>query len=173
MSGFLYFNGVKKMRFTTKTEYGLNCLVHMARQKPGEVVTIKDMAGREGFSVTYVEKILQRLRSKGIVTSHSGKNGGFALNRNPANISLKEIIEALEGSTFDVFCEPKVRNHIVCTHFCLCGIRPVWAKTKELLDNFFSSVTLEILAKQEGEAQALVSSFGKESSNGKENRNPD
>ena len=62
-------------------------------------------------------------------------------------ITLKEIIEALEGQTFDVFCEPEVREHIVCTHFGLCGIRPVWAKTKDLLDQYYNSVTLEMIVK--------------------------
>jgi len=147
------------MRFTTKTEYGLNCLVHLARQKAGDVVTVKDIADREGFSTTYIEKILQKLRSAGIVSSHAGKHGGFSLARRPEAISLREIVVALEGSTFDVFCEPKVRSHIVCTHHCLCGIRPVWARTKELLDRFFDSVSLELLAKQEPEAQALVASM--------------
>ena len=147
------------MRFTTKTEYGLNCLVHMARQASGEVITIKDMADREHFSAPYIEKILQKLKAAGIVVSHQGKKGGYALVRHPSEITLKEIVEALEGQTFDVFCEPKVREHIVCSHFCLCGIRPVWAKTKELLDHFFNSVTLEILAKEEREAQSAVSSL--------------
>jgi len=149
------------MRFTTKTEYGLNCLVYMARHAPGEIMTIKDMAGQEHFSTAYIEKILQRLRSARIVISHPGKNGGYVLAKSPSEINLKDVVEALEGQTFDVFCEPKVREQIVCTHFCLCGIRPVWAKTKELLDSFFSSVTLEMLAKEEKEAQTLIEGIKK------------
>lgn len=149
------------MRFTTKTEYGLNCLVYMARQTPDEVVTIKDMADREHFSTAYIEKILQKLRSSRIVNSHHGKKGGYVLARRPSEITLKDVVEALEGKTFDVFCEPQVREQIVCTHYCLCGIRPVWAKTKELLDHFFSSVTLEMLAKEEREAQTLIEGIKK------------
>lgn len=136
------------MKFTTKTEYGLNCLVHMARRKPGETVTTKDLAVKEHFSVPYIEKILQRLRSARIVVSHQGKNGGYSLARDPSKITLKEVIEALEGSTFDVYCEPKVREQIVCTHLCLCGIRPLWARTKELLDQFYDSITLETITKE-------------------------
>ena len=41
---------------------------------------------------------------------------------------------ALEGQTFDVYCEPRLREYIVCTHFSLCGVKPVWHKTKEVLD---------------------------------------
>ena len=149
------------MKFTTKTEYGLNCLVYMARQVPGEMVTIKDIAEKERFSLPYIEKILQRLRSAHIVVSHQGKNGGYSLARHPSEITLKEIIEALEGGTFEVYCEPEIREHIVCTHLCMCGIRPVWAKTKSLLDEFYGSVTLEMIAKEEEETQALISAVRK------------
>lgn len=145
------------MKFTTKTEYGLNCLVYMARQGAGEVITIRDISQKERFSTSYIEKILQRLRSAHIVVSHQGKKGGYALARHPSEITLKEIIEALEGETFEVYCEPEVREHIVCTHLCMCGIRSVWAKTKSILDGFYGSVTLETIAKEEEEAEALIS----------------
>lgn len=144
------------MRYTTKTEYGLVCLAHMARHPAGESLTIKEIAEKEQFSSTYIEKIFQSLRAANIVVSHAGKQGGFTLARDPSQVTLRDIIDALEGQTFDVFCEPEVRDHIVCTHFGLCGIRPVWARTKELLDQFYSSVTLEMIAKGEHQAKNLV-----------------
>ena len=144
------------MRYTTKTEYGLVCLVYMTKNAPEGSVTVREIATKERFSPTYIEKIFQGLRSANIVTSHPGKQGGFSLSRSPSQITLKEIIEALEGHTFDVFCEPDVREQIVCTHFCMCGIRPVWAKTKELLDHFYGSITLEMLAKGESQAKASM-----------------
>ena len=134
------------MRFTTKTEYGLICLVYMARHSSADLVTIGEIVKKEHFSSTYIEKILQKLRSAKIVVSHQGKQGGYALARKPAEITLKEIIEALEGHTFDQFCDPDVREEIVCTHFSLCGLKPIWKKTKNVLDDFFSSVTLEMIA---------------------------
>ena len=151
------------MRFTTKTEYGLVCLIYMARHTPGETVPIKEIIKNERFSVTYIEKILQKLRSADIVVSHQGKQGGYALARRPSEITLKDIIEALEGGhtfdvrTFDVFCNPVIRQKIVCTHFSMCGLRPVWEKTKKLLDDFYGSVTLEMIAKEEHQVKILVS----------------
>ena len=133
------------MRFTTKTEYGLVCLIYLAKSYPDHLVTIKDIVKKERFSVTYIEKILQRLRSANIVVSHQGNRGGYSLARHPSEITLKEIVEALEGQTFDVFCEPHVRNEIVCTHFGLCVLMPVWEKTKALLDDYYHSVTLETI----------------------------
>ena len=141
------------MRYTTKTEYGLVCLVYIARKGSKGSVTIKEIAEKEQFSPAYIEKIFQGLRVANIVLSHPGKQGGFSLSRDPSQITLKEIIEALEGQTFDVFCEPDVRDNIVCTHFGMCGIRPVWDKTKELLDSLYGSLTLEMIAKGELEAK--------------------
>lgn len=140
------------MRFTTKTEYGLVCLIYMARHTSADLVTIKEIVKKERFSPTYVEKILQKLRSANIVVSHQGNQGGYGLARDPSQITLKEIIEALEGHTFDIFCEPEVREEIVCTHFSLCGLKPIWQKAKEILDYYFHSITLEMLAKHGGAA---------------------
>ena len=150
------------MKFTTKTEYGLVCLIYMARHISADMVTIREIVKKEHFSPAYIEKILQKLRSANIVVSHQGKQGGYELARQPSEITLKDIIEALEGGatfdiqTFGVFCEPTMREKIVCTHFSMCGLRPVWQKTKELLDHFYGSVTLEMIAKEEHQVKNLV-----------------
>jgi Rrf2 family protein len=135
------------MRYTTKTEYGLVCLVYMAK-KGGVLhpITVKEMVRNERYSIPYIEKILQKLRAAGIVDSQAGSHGGYTLAKPPSEISFKDIIEALEGHTFEAFCEPEVRSDIVCTHFPACGVRPIWEKTKEILDNYYSTVTLDKLA---------------------------
>jgi len=139
------------MRFTTKTEYGLICLIYMAKHSElkFDPITIKELVAAERFPPAYTEKILQSLRSAKIVSSQHGNQGGYSLSRAPSEINLKEVIEALEGDTFEIFCEPDIRKDITCTHFPLCNVKPVWQKTKELLDRFYSSVTLEMLAKNE------------------------
>jgi len=134
------------MRYTTKTEYGVVALAYMARKEGDASVTIKEIAKAEHYSFTYIEKIFQKLRQAEIVQSHQGKEGGYVLARKPAEITLRQIIEALEGHTFDVFCEPEVREGIVCTHLSVCSIKPIWAKTKEVLDNLYDSITLEMIA---------------------------
>lgn len=144
------------MRFTTKTEYGLICLVYLARHTSADLVTIKEIVKKERFSATYIEKILQKLRAANIVVSHQGKQGGYELARKPSEITLREIVEALEGATFDLFCEPDIREEIVCTHFSLCGLKPIWQQTKNVLDHFFNSITLETIANQNQTAEHLA-----------------
>jgi Rrf2 family protein len=144
------------MRFTTKTEYGLLCMVHLAKLADKPCVSIKDMAESQKYPVAFIEKILQSLKKARLVLAFHGNQGGYALAREAAEINLKQIIEALEGATFEAFCEPDVRTNIVCTHFCLCGVKPVWRKTKQILDHFYESVTLEMLTKNEIEIQQVM-----------------
>jgi len=118
----------------------------MAKKAWPASVTAKEIAEHEGFSTTFTEKILQGLRHAGIVTSQQGNMGGWMLTRPPVKISLKEIVEALEGSTFEVFCAPKRRKHIVCTHFSLCKLKPIWYKTQKTLDELYQTITLETIA---------------------------
>jgi Rrf2 family protein len=118
----------------------------MAKKAWPEPVTVKEIAEHEGFSTTFTEKILQGLRRAGIVTSQQGNKGGWMLTRPPAEISLKDIVVALEGSTFEVFCAPKRRKNIVCTHFSLCKLKPIWYKTQKTLDELYQTITLETIA---------------------------
>ncbi len=144
------------MRYTKRTEYGVVCMIHMAKQGEGNWMTIKELAKIEDYPVPYMEKIFQSLRQAKLVTSHQGNHGGYSLARAASEISLKQIIDALEGSTFDVFCDPEVRDHIVCNHICMCGAKPVWKRTKEILDHFYGSISLETLAKDQAQVQNLI-----------------
>jgi Rrf2 family transcriptional regulator, iron-sulfur cluster assembly transcription factor len=148
------------MKFTTKTEYGLLCMVYLAKHPEAERVSIKSMVEEERYPLAYIEKILQALKKAGLVASQAGTHGGYSLARPASEITLRQIIEALEGSTFEVFCQPDVREDIVCTHFCLCGVKPVWRKTKQILDHFYDTITLEMLTKNEIEVQHLMPAKG-------------
>ena len=147
------------MRYTTKTEYGLVCMMIMAKENGTSWMTIKELAKKENYPVAYIEKIMQSLRQAKLVASHHGNQGGYELARPASEITLKEIVEALEGSTFEVFCNPDVREDIVCNHICMCGAKPVWKRTKELLDHFYGAITLETLAKSQAEVQHLIPVF--------------
>ena len=133
------------MRYTHKTEYAFLCLLYLARAKTPRV-SIHEIAKKERFPVAYLEKIFQRLRKAGLVAAHQGKGGGYSLSKAPGQITLRAIIEAIEGSTFDAFCEPEVRGGMVCNHFCVCALKPIWRKAKSILDDYFDSITLKTLS---------------------------
>ena len=131
-------------------------MVHLAKHADKGPLSIKELAVSENYPVPYLEKILQALRQAGLVTAHHGNRGGYALARKASEITLKDVIDALEGGTFDIFCAPDTREDIVCTHFCLCGVKPVWRKTKQILDQFYGSVTLEMMTKDEIEMRKAL-----------------
>ena len=116
---------------------------------PGRTVgsTAKEIAEHGGFSVPFTEKILQGLRKTGIVSSQQGNRGGWTLARSPRKISLKEIVEALEGSTFEAFCDSKRRESVACKYFSVCKLKSIWYETKDILDNLYKKITLDQIAR--------------------------
>jgi len=79
------------MRYTTKTEYGLICLIYIGRSSGQKPITIKEMSNAEQYSQAYVEKILQSLRGADIVRAEHGNQGGYVLAKPASDITLKEF----------------------------------------------------------------------------------
>src|SRR5207344_3168363 len=89
-------------------------------------VTGRDLAERERLPGDYVEQILLRLRRAGIVRSTRGAHGGYALARSPEDISIRDVIEASEATTFDLHCVSHPVEEERCSSSHNCSIRPVW-----------------------------------------------
>ncbi len=137
------------MRLTTQSEYGLVCLRTLCRNDSDKPTSVAGLADQEHMSKDYVEQLFLKLKRAGIVRSVKGACGGYLMAKEPSKITIKEVIEALEGDVYEVFCSPEVREKIVCMYFSRCSLRPVWAKLKELIDDFFSRITLDTLLRDE------------------------
>ena len=85
------------MRLSTKGRYGLRALVDLAAHEEGEAVSLARTAQRQKLSLNYLEQVFGMLRRAGIVTGVKGSNGGFRLTRDMDEITVKEVLEALEG----------------------------------------------------------------------------
>ena len=85
------------MRLSTKGRYGLRALVDLAAHEGGEAVSLARTAQRQKLSLNYLEQVFGMLRRAGIVVGVKGSNGGFRLARSMDDITVKEILEALEG----------------------------------------------------------------------------
>lgn len=85
------------MRLSTKGRYGLRALVDLAAREEGETVSLASTAQRQKLSLNYLEQVFGRLRRAGIVAGVKGSNGGFRLTRDMDEITVKEVLEALEG----------------------------------------------------------------------------
>ena len=144
------------MRITTWAEYGLICALHLARRTDDGPVSGREIAERELLPPDYVEQILLRLRRGELVQSKRGARGGYTLARDPADISVRDVIAASELGTFDLHCV----SHPVAEERCAasqdCSIRPVWVLLQQRIDDVLEGVRLADLLENESTVRATV-----------------
>ncbi len=146
------------MRVTTWAEYGLIVSLHLAKDGGDAPIPARDLAEREGLPADYVEQILLKLRRAGLVRSVRGAKGGYFLAREPASVSVKDVMEAAENRTFEVYCDAHRVNVSRCGPDGDCTIRPVWRELQRRVDDLLSSVSLGDLMRDESEVESLVHS---------------
>src|SRR2546430_14984230 len=86
------------MMFSTKAEYGVRVMVELARRAGEEPIPLAEIAAHDGLPLAYLEHLVARLRKAGLVDSRRGSRGGYLLARSPVDITMAEIVEALEGA---------------------------------------------------------------------------
>lgn len=119
------------MKLTAQEEYGLRCLIQIARRAPEPddgPVCIRDVAEAEGLSLDYAAKLLRVLRRGGMVTSERGATGGFRLARSASEISVAEILSCLDTPLYggDDFCQAHSGRRGSCVHTGGCSLRALW-----------------------------------------------
>jgi Rrf2 family protein len=144
------------MRITTWAEYGLICALHLARRAGTGPVTGRDVAARERLPGDYVEQILLRMRRAGIVDSTRGARGGYALARPPESISVRDVIQASELTTFDLHCISHPVDAERCAAAENCSIRPVWLLLQQRIDEVLEGVKLSDLLTDEATVRDRV-----------------
>lgn len=138
------------MKILSLEEYGLRCMLRLAKLEKGGPVSISRIAKEEGMSLEYVSKLMHKLRLAKLVKGVRGINGGFALMRAPEKISLAEIMTALSGSLFEEeFCSQHTGNQKECVHLTECGVRPVWRTIARHIFSVVSATTLAMLMEEE------------------------
>ena len=138
------------MKITAQEEYGLRCLLQLARSPVGQVVSVKEVAAKEGLSSAYVEKLLRILSKAGLVHSMRGLKGGYALNRPATQLTLGEVIRALGAmQTTDHICTIFTGKEDACVHFRDCGIRSVWSGLTNYIQSFLDQTPLASLLENE------------------------
>jgi Rrf2 family protein len=138
------------MKLSTQEEYGLRCLLQLARQKSGVSLTIPEMSQAEGLSSHNVAKLLRILRKGGLVTSERGQHGGYALARPAKQIWVSEALDLLGGRLYDpAFCAHFAGSAENCAHsFSSCSVRALWDRVQQAVDAVVGKLTLQDLLYQ-------------------------
>ncbi len=137
------------MKISRLEEYGLRCVLQLA-QHAEALMRVEEIATLEGLSKAYVAKIMSPLRRAGLVRSVRGIRGGYLLTRPAEEITLTEVLFALEATEVDEgFCRTHSGNCSRCVHMPDCGIRAMWLLVTEQAYRALSHITLaQLLGKE-------------------------
>ncbi len=146
------------MKLSSQEEYGLRCLVRIARQSEPGSLTLPEISQAEGISVSYAAKLMRLLRRGGLVKSARGQAGGYTLARPASQIVVGEALALLGGRFYEPgFCEEHTGIERVCTHSVDCSIRSLWRTVQLVLDQVLSKTTLKDLLHNEQQMTSWVS----------------
>ncbi len=136
------------MRLTAKSEYGVLASIDLACNYGAGPVSAREIAERRSIPPRFLEQLFVALRRAGIVSAVRGAKGGFVLTRDPAEISVLDVVEALEGPLQASVCDSG--REAGCVKSGSCAAAPVWARATSALKDVFASTTLASLAGTQG-----------------------
>ena len=127
------------MNFTTKSRYAVNALADLEYLSNYESpVALKDIADRQGIDLTYLEQLFRKLRIAGIVKSVRGRNGGYVYASHPKNISIKNIMDAVEENLDATKCA----GTSSCHSGQQCNSHKLWDDLNNVVDEFLSDISI-------------------------------
>ena len=133
------------MRLTTKGRYAVTAMLDLALHEDQGPITLADISARQGVSVSYLEQLFSKLRRNKLVESVRGPGGGYRLAGGPANISVAQIVEAVNDSMDATRCLGKGD----CQQGKICLTHHLWTDLSARLRDFLGDITLADLVSRE------------------------
>lgn len=138
------------MRLTRGGEYGIRGMLYLAMQPGSSVTLLSEISSGQNIPESYLAKIFQALAKAGLVRSHRGFKGGYSLGRAANEISVKDIIEAIEGPIALNHCSTEEAN---CAEILDCKIQDVWRDAQSAMVGVLRATTLADLVEKSMAAQ--------------------
>ena len=135
------------MKLSTKGRYGLRAMIDLAIHGKEEAVSIASIAARQKISESYLEQLIPKLRKAGMISSVRGAGGGYMLAKPASEISVGDILRALEGSLDPVDCAG-LPGASGCTASGGCVTKYVWQKINESINQTVDGMNLEELIRE-------------------------
>lgn len=127
---------------SARTQYAIRAMSCLAT-RPERSATSADIAQSENIPAKYLEGILSRLKASGLIESERGKNGGYRMAKDPADITMLEIVEAIDGRIKPVTCVDGIG---ACSQGAGCHPRNFWMGLKSTIDAYLAERTLKDVA---------------------------
>ena len=132
------------IRVTKLADYGIDLLTHVASGPTGAVRTARDLAARSRIPLPTVSKILKALAKEGLLVSHRGVSGGYALARPAEAISVADVVTALDGPIAVTECLDEAS---ACGHEGVCGIRSNWHRVNDVIRDALAGLSIAEMAR--------------------------
>ena len=145
------------MRVSTKGRYGLRILLDIAQHQQEGPVALRDISRRQAISQKYLWQVINPLKVAGLLRATRGAHGGYRLAKSPARISLRDVVDILEGPVSIVAC---VQTPGSCNRSDMCIARGAWTAVETRLNDAMEEITLKTLLDKDAEqAQRHAPSF--------------
>ena len=135
------------MKITAIEEYGLRCMILLAKNGANASITLPEFMKHEGLSLAYAGKLLMILKHAGLVRAVRGRKGGYRLTKSPEKILLREIFDALGEPLFpSTYSVRHSGDSRVCVNEADCRVRDIWRNIDNFIGQLFDRITLEDVA---------------------------
>src|SRR6516165_2798841 len=134
------------LKLTKKADYGLMALKFLAEHPETPALSAKDISDAYGIPAQLLAKILQQLTKSGLLKSHAGMNGGYALSKDAREISAYEVIHAIDGPFFITSCTKGAKS---CELTPSCTIKEPLARVNDTIAGVLKSISIHDLAESD------------------------
>lgn len=128
------------MKLSTKGKYGIKAMLELALVYNKGAISVRSISEKQNISELYLEQIFSILRKNEFIKSIRGAKGGYVLIKDPKDVTIKNIMDVLEGPVSISNC---IEHGANCDNLDKCATRILWVKIKDAIDDIFTSVTLQ------------------------------